>query len=52
METLYRQIKAEVNKLQYTRQILVNDIEGRKHKISLLDKIAFSCEQSIFSYYT
>jgi chromosome segregation ATPase len=45
METLYRQIKDEVNKLQYTRQRLVNDIEARKNKISLLDKIAFSCEQ-------
>ena len=45
METLYRQIKDEVNKLQYTRQGLVNDIEARKHKISILDKIAFSCEQ-------
>jgi hypothetical protein len=45
METLYRQIKDEVNKLQYTRQSLVNDIEARKHKISLLDKIAFSSEQ-------
>jgi SMC interacting uncharacterized protein involved in chromosome segregation len=45
METLYRQIKDEVNKLQYTRQGLVNDIEARKHKISILDKIAFSSEQ-------
>ena len=45
METLYRQIKDEVNKLQYTRQSFVNDIEARKHKISLLDKIAFSSEQ-------
>jgi predicted nucleic acid-binding Zn-ribbon protein len=44
METLYRQIKDEVNKLQYTRQSLVNDIEARKHKISLLDKTAFSIE--------
>jgi glutamate-1-semialdehyde aminotransferase len=24
---------------------LVNDIEARKNKISILDKIAFSCEQ-------
>ena len=45
METLYRQRKDELNKLQYTRQRLVNDIEARKHKISLLDKIAFSSEQ-------
>jgi hypothetical protein len=45
METLYRQIKDEVNKLQYTRQGLVNDIEARKNKISLLDRIAFASEQ-------
>jgi hypothetical protein len=45
MESLYRQLKEEVNKLQYTRQGLVNDIEARKNKISILDKIAFSCEQ-------
>jgi hypothetical protein len=45
METLYRQRKDEVNKLQYTRQRLVNDIEARKHKISLLDVAAFSSEQ-------
>jgi hypothetical protein len=45
MENLYRQIKDEVNKLQYTRQSLVNDIEAKKNKISILDKIAFSCEQ-------
>jgi hypothetical protein len=45
METLYRQIKDEVNKLQYTRQSLVNDIEARKYKISILDKIAFTSEQ-------
>jgi hypothetical protein len=45
METLYRQIKDEVNKLHYTRQGLINDIEVRENKISILDKIAFSCEQ-------
>ena len=45
MESLYRQIKDEVNKLQYTRQSLVNDIEARKQKILILDKIAFSSEQ-------
>ena len=44
METLYKQVYDEVNKLQYTRQRLVNDIEARKHKISILDKTAFSCE--------
>jgi hypothetical protein len=45
MEGLYGQIKDEVNKLQYTRQILVNDIEARKHKISILDRIALASEQ-------
>jgi hypothetical protein len=45
MESLYKQVKDEVDKLQYTRQHLSNDIEARKHKISLLDKIAFACEQ-------
>jgi hypothetical protein len=45
MESLYRQIKDEVDKLQYTRQSLVNDIEARKHKISILDRIAFTSEQ-------
>ncbi len=45
METLYRQLKEEVNKLHYTRQSLVNDIEERKNKISLLDNIIFSSEQ-------
>jgi hypothetical protein len=45
MESLYGQIKDEVDKLQYTRQALVNDIETRKYKISILDKIAFSSEQ-------
>jgi hypothetical protein len=32
MESLYRQIKDEVNKLQYTRQSLVNDIEAKNIK--------------------
>jgi predicted DNA-binding protein YlxM (UPF0122 family) len=45
MESLYRQVKDEVNKLQYTRQGLANDIEAKKNKISILDKIAFSSEQ-------
>jgi DNA-binding CsgD family transcriptional regulator len=45
METLYKQLKDEVDKLQYIRQYLLNDIETRKHKISILDKIAFACEQ-------
>jgi hypothetical protein len=46
MESLYRQIKDEANKLHYVRQGLVNNIETKKNKISLLDKIAFSIEQN------
>jgi hypothetical protein len=44
MEILYRQIKDEVNKLQYTRQGFENDIETRKQKISILDNTIFSIE--------
>ena len=33
MENLYRQIKDEVNKLQYIRQSLLNDIAALKYKI-------------------
>jgi hypothetical protein len=45
MESLYRQIKDEVDKMHLTRQALVNDIDAKKYKISVLDKTAFSCEQ-------
>jgi DNA-binding CsgD family transcriptional regulator len=45
METLYRQIKDEVDKLQYTRQGLLNDIAALRYKILILDKTAFSIEQ-------
>jgi hypothetical protein len=45
METLYKQVRDEVNKLQYTRQCLVNDIAALERKISLLYTTAFSCEQ-------
>jgi hypothetical protein len=45
MESLYRQVKDEVNRLRYTRQILINEIEARKRKISLLDMTAFFSEQ-------
>src|SRR5829696_2300176 len=45
METLYRQIKDEVEKLQYIRQDLLNDIAALRYKISILDKIALSAEQ-------
>ena len=33
------------NNMLFTRQGLVNDIEDKKHKISVLDKTSFSCEQ-------
>jgi transposase len=45
MDSLYRQAKDEVDKLQYTIQRLVNDIQVREYKISILDKTAFSIEQ-------
>jgi hypothetical protein len=45
METLYIQAKDQAEKMQRTIQRLVNDIEDRKHKISILDKIAFASEQ-------
>ncbi|HEX5891726.1 MAG TPA: hypothetical protein VFY41_02600 [Nitrososphaeraceae archaeon] len=44
MESLYRQAKDEAEKMQRTIQRLENDIEARKNKISLLDKIVFSSE--------
>ncbi len=45
MESLYKQLKDEVDKLQYIRQGLLNDIAALKYKISILDKTGFSCEQ-------
>jgi hypothetical protein len=45
MESLYKQLKDEVDKLQYIRQRLVNDIRALERKISLLDQTAFSIEQ-------
>jgi hypothetical protein len=45
MESLYKQVKDEVNKLQCIRHYLSNDIKPLEHKISILDKIAFSSEQ-------
>jgi hypothetical protein len=45
MESLYKQLKDEVDKLQYIRQGLLNDIAALKYKISILDKTAFSIEQ-------
>jgi hypothetical protein len=45
METLYRQIKDEVDNMQRTIQHLSNDIHALEYKISILDKTAFTCEQ-------
>ena len=45
MESLYKQLKDEVDKLQYIRQGLLNDIAALKYKILILDKTAFSSEQ-------
>jgi hypothetical protein len=45
MESLYKQLKDEVERLQYIRQGLLNDIAALKYKISILDKTAFSIEQ-------
>ena len=45
METLYRQVKDQAEKMQHTIQRLSNDIAAKEYKISLLDKIAFTSEQ-------
>jgi DNA-binding CsgD family transcriptional regulator len=45
METLYQQAKDQAEKMERTVQRLANDISAREYKISILDKIAFSCEQ-------
>src|SRR5215213_4953002 len=45
MESLYEQAKEQVDKLQYTIQGLLRNIDALKYKISLLDKTAFICEQ-------
>jgi predicted DNA-binding protein YlxM (UPF0122 family) len=45
MENLYGQAKDQAEKMQRTRQGLVNDIEERKKQISLLDNIIFSSEE-------
>jgi F0F1-type ATP synthase gamma subunit len=44
METLYKQLKDEVDKLQYIRQGLLNDIAALRYKILILDKTVFSIE--------
>jgi hypothetical protein len=45
MENLYEQVTDQIDKMQRTRQGLVNDIAGLERKLSVLDKTAFSCEQ-------
>jgi cell division septum initiation protein DivIVA len=45
MESLYEQVKDQVDKMQHTRQMLANEIAGLERKISVLDKTAFSSEQ-------
>jgi hypothetical protein len=45
IESLYEQVKDQIDKMQHTRQRLVNDIRALERKISILDKTAFSCEQ-------
>jgi hypothetical protein len=45
METLYKQVEEQVQKMQRTRQGLASDIAAKEYKISLLDKTAFSIEQ-------
>jgi septal ring factor EnvC (AmiA/AmiB activator) len=45
MESLYKQLKDEVDKMQRTIQRLTNDVAALERKISLLDKIAFSSDQ-------
>jgi hypothetical protein len=46
MESLYKQLKDEVDKLQYTIQVLLKDIDALKYKLSILDRTAFACEQN------
>jgi hypothetical protein len=45
MENLYQQAKDQAEKMQRTIQRLANDISMSEHKISILDKTVFSCEQ-------
>jgi hypothetical protein len=45
MDSLYGQVKDQIDKMQRTRQVLANDIAGLERKISILDKIAFSSDQ-------
>jgi DNA repair ATPase RecN len=45
MEDLYKQVTHEVDKLQSTREGLINHIEALKYKLSILDKAALSSEE-------
>jgi hypothetical protein len=45
IENLYEQVKDQVENMQRTIQRLANGIMALEYKISILDKIAFSCEQ-------
>jgi septal ring factor EnvC (AmiA/AmiB activator) len=45
MESLYGQVKDQVERMQHIRQGLVNHITVLERKISILDKIAFSSEE-------
>ncbi len=45
IENLYEQVKEQAERMQRTRQGLVNDIQALEYKISLLDKTAFSSDQ-------
>ncbi|HKG42385.1 MAG TPA: hypothetical protein VKA98_09630 [Nitrososphaeraceae archaeon] len=45
IENLYEQVTDQIDKMQRTRQELVNDISGLERKLSVLDKTAFSIEQ-------
>jgi septal ring factor EnvC (AmiA/AmiB activator) len=45
IENLYHQAKDQTEKMQRTIQRLVNDMRSLEHKISILDKTVFSCEQ-------
>jgi hypothetical protein len=45
MESLYGQVKEQVDNTQRTIEHLSNDMHALEYKISILDKTAFSCEQ-------
>jgi septal ring factor EnvC (AmiA/AmiB activator) len=45
IENLYEQVKEQVEKIQRTKQGLVNDVAALERKLLLLNKIVFSSEQ-------